>query len=376
MESRRPLPLTAIRAHERSMAQALRLAKTALGATSPNPMVGALVVRDGRIIGRGYHRRAGAPHAEVEALRQAGYRARGALLYTTLEPCNHHGRTPPCCDAILAAGIAEVVAATADPNPITNGRGFRRLRAAGVRVVTGVLAGEARALNAPFFKAMETGLPYVIAKAGQSLDGKIATAAGDSRWITSKPARARGHWWRSHADAIVVGVNTVLEDDPRLTARNGLRRADRPVRVIVDSRLRTPLNARCAMGPPATVIATVTRPRSRAETWVGRGVEVLAFPPAAHGRVPLRRLFRALAARGLHTVLIEGGGELIAGALAERLVDRVVFFIAPKLLGGTAAPGSVGGAGIARLAEAVRLADWRTERIGPDLCVDAQVVYP
>ena len=363
-------------AHERHMARALRLARRALGRTAPNPMVGAVIVRAVRVVGEGYHRQAGAPHAEVEALRAARGRARGATLYTTLEPCNHAGRTPPCCDAILAAGIAQVVAATRDPNPITNGRGFRRLRRAGVRVVTGVLAEQARRLNAPFFKAMQAGLPYVIAKAGQTLDGKIATVAGESRWITSPEARARGHWWRSHVDAIAVGVNTILRDNPRLTARNGLWRPDRPLRVIVDSRLRMPLTARCAVGAPATLIATVRSDRARTAAWARQGVEVLSFRPDRQGRVPLRSLFTALAARGVQTLLLEGGGELIAGALAERLVDRVVFFIAPKLVGGAGAPGSVGGQGIARLAQAIRLADVRTRRVGADLCVDARVVYP
>jgi len=231
--------------HARHMARALRLARRALGRTSPNPAVGAVVVKDGRVVGQGYHRRAGWPHAEVEALRRAGARARGATLYVTLEPCNHTGRTPPCCDALLAAGIARVVVAAKDPNPVTNGRGMARLRRAGVEVVAGVLEQEARRLNEPFWKAMRSRMPLVVAKIGQSLDGKIATAIGESRWITSLAARRLAHRWRSRADAILIGVNTVLRDDPLLTVRGVVRRLDRPLKVIVDSRLRTPLRARC-----------------------------------------------------------------------------------------------------------------------------------
>lgn len=365
------------------MALALRLARKAMGQTSPNPMVGAVIVNDGRIAGQGYHRRAGAPHAEVVALRQAGAAARGATLYCTLEPCNHVGRTPPCCEAIIASGVAKVVVATRDPNPITNGRGLARLRRAGISVIVGVLADDARELNAAFFKVMRTGLPYAIAKAGQSLDGKIATVTGESRWITSPASRTVGHHWRSRVDAILVGVNTVLRDDPRLTARTGPRRADRPVKVILDSRLRTPLAARCLASPPATIIATLSRNRARQAAFARRGVEVISLRPAGrqsrrHGgeRVPLRPLCRLLACRGLHTVLIEGGGEALAGALAERLVDRIIFCIAPILLGGRAAPSSIGGEGVSRLSRAIRLKALSCARVGADLCVEAQVMYP
>ena len=369
------------------MARALRLARKALGRTSPNPAVGAVVVKRGRIVGEGFHRRAGAPHAEIEALRHAGPRARGAALYVTLEPCNHTGRTPPCCGAILAAGVSRVVIAATDPNPLTNGRGIARLRRAGVPVVTGVLAREASALNEPFWKAMRAGLPLVIAKVGQSLDGKIATATGESRWITSPAARQLGHQWRGRVDAVLVGVNTVLRDDPLLTARGVPRRRHRPVKVIVDSRLRTPPGARClsARSPAPTLLVTI-RSSGRAagpaahearmrEACARRGVEVLALP-ARQGRVPLRRLCRLLVRRGIQSVLIEGGGEVLAGALAERIVDRIVFFIAPILIGGRASPGSLGGTGVSRLGRAIRLEDVTYRRIGPDLCVEARVVYP
>ena len=373
---------------EQWMGLALRLARRAEGQTSPNPPVGAVIVRDGRQVGWGYHRRTGDPHAEVEALRRAGSRARGATLYVTLEPCNHTGRTGPCCDDIMAAGMARVVIGARDPNPITDGRGIARLRRSGVAIVTGVRAAETRRLIAPFHKAMMTGLPFVVAKAAQSLDGKIATHSGQSQWITSAPARRARHEWRSRVDAILVGIETILADDPRLSARAGRRRSGRPVKVIVASRLRTPPSARClsSASPAPTLIATTVAAPARVAALVRRGAEIVVLParPAPHarrggarnGRVPLRHLFRLLVRRGLHSVLIEGGGEVLAGALEERLVDRLTMFVAPMLIGGRSAPSSVGGRGVNRLSEAVRLQDAVWSRVGPDWCVEARVIYP
>lgn len=363
--------------HERYMQLALSLAGRAAGRTSPNPLVGAVLVKKGRIIGSGYHRRLGFPHAEVEALRRAGSSARGATLYVSLEPCNHTGRTPPCCDAILKAGVARVVAAIKDPNPITHGRGLARLRQAGVKVRVGVLADEAKALNAPFFKAMQVGLPWVTAKLAQSLDGKIATAAGQSRWITSAFSRKRVHQLRGCADAVLVGINTVLADDPLLSAREGSRRADRPVKVIVDSRLRMPANARClsAKSRASTFIATTVHSSRREGQLKRQGAAILHFP-ARYGRVPLKALFQALVRQGIHSVLLEGGGELFAGALAERLVDRLVLFAAPVILGGRKAPSTCGGLGVRKLSRAVRLDKMTVNRIGPDLCIEGNIVYP
>ena len=358
------------------MVRALQLARKAIGRTSPNPLVGAVIVRDGAIIGAGYHHRAGSPHAEVLALRQAGERARGATLYTTLEPCDHTGRTPPCTDAILRAGIARVVVASIDPNPITNGRGIARLRRAGVPVTAGVLRAEADRLNEPFRKAMTEQLPYAIAKIGQSLDGKIATNSGASQWITSPASRRLTHQLRSRVDAVVVGVNTVLRDNPRLTVRGVRARAGRPIRVIVDSRLRTHPSARCfSITSTPVILATTNRSASRIAAYRKPHVEVLTFSPR-RGRVPLRQLFRRLAARDLQSVLIEGGGELLAGALRERLVDGVAFFIAPMLIGGRTAPGAVAGEGVRSLKHALPLTDVTYRRIGPDLLVEARVVYP
>ena len=363
--------------HEKYMRLALALARKAIGCTSPNPMVGAVVVKRGRIIATGYHRRAGFPHAEIEALYRSGARARGATLYVTLEPCNHTGRTPPCCDAIIAAGISQVVAATKDPNPMTNGRGLARLRRAGLRVTTGVLAREGQQLNAPFCKVMRWGLPFTVAKIGQSLDGKIATASGESRWITSSASRRLGHQWRGQVDAILVGINTVLQDDPLLSARGVRHRRGRPVKVIVDSRLRTPPSARClsSKSPASTLIATTVHVSTRRRALARRGAEVITLHPR-YGRVPLRVLFRILARRGIHSVLIEGGGEVLASALTERLVDRAAFFVAPLLIGGRPAPGSIGGAGIRKLADAVRFEDVIVSRVGTDWCIEGRVVYP
>ncbi len=362
------------------MRMALALAARALGDTSPNPVVGAVVVKGTRVVGTGFHRRAGLPHAEVEALRRAGSRAKGGTLYVTLEPCNHTGRTPPCCDAILRSGVHRVVIGMRDPNPITNGRGLARLRRAGLRVTTGVLEADARELNEPFTKTMTTRLPWVTVKIAQSLDGKIATRTGDSKWISSSVARILTHQWRRDMDAVVVGVNTVLRDDPRLTARDPSRpfRTGRPIRVIVDTHLRTPLSSRCLQGARATptVIATTERsPRKRAK-FERVGVRVLVLPPVPRG-VPMRRLFKELVKRyQITSALIEGGGELVASALQERVVDRLRWFIAPLVIGGQSAPSSVGGTGIPRLAKAITLRDLTVRRVGPDLLVEAAVVYP
>jgi len=362
---------------EALMRRALALAEAGRGRASPNPMVGAVVVRGGRVVGEGAHRRAGGPHAEVIALRRAGRRAAQATLVVTLEPCRHVGRTPPCCDAIIAAGIREVVIGTRDPNPITRGRGLTRLRRAGIAVTEHVLEPACRQLNAPFEKAMRSGLPFVVGKIAQSLDGKIATSAGASRWISSAPARRYAHHVRRNADAILVGVTTVLRDDPRLTARGHGRPGGRPVKIIVDGQLRTPPSAAClsSRSPASTIIATVSTDDARRRALERAGATVLTFAPQ-RGRVPLRRLFHELARRGLQTVLIEGGGEVLASAFAERLIDRVLWCIAPIIVGGRTAPGSVGGEGIQRLTDAVRLTDVAVRRCGQDHCLEGRVVYP
>ena len=372
------------RASTRFMRRALDEAAKAVGDTSPNPAVGAVLVKNGRVIGRGYHRQAGLPHAEIEALRRAGSRARGSTLYVTLEPCAHVGRTPPCCEALIHAGVSRVVAAMTDPNPLTNGRGLARLRQAGVRVEVGLLQEQARALNAPFCKTITTGLPYVTAKIAQSIDGKIATTRGESNWISSERARALAHRLRREADAVLVGINTVLTDNPRLTARDPARapRPNRPIRVIVDSRLRTPPSSRCLSARPKApvVIATTNSSRTARAALERRGAEVRIFPPICdfeRPRVPLALLLRRLVTEyGATSTLLEGGGELLAGALRERLVDRVVWIVAPLIIGGRASPSSVGGDGVSSLQQAIQLRNVSVERVGPDLICQADVVYP
>ena len=361
------------------MAEALDLARRVLGTTSPNPAVGAVVVRDGQVVGRGATRPPGGPHAERVALAEAGELARGATLFVTLEPCCHYGRTPPCTDAILEAGIAEVHVATLDPNPLVNGRGIRALTERGVRVVVGEHEAEARRLNEWSFKYITTGRPFVLAKYAMTLDGKIAARTGDSRWVTGAAARACVHRLRAQVDAVMVGVGTVLADNPALTARpdefGGEPAARQPLRIVVDSRGRTPLEARVLDGSAPTLIATtaLADPERRAAFKV-RGAEVLVLP-AADGRVDLKALLEELGRRQVAWVLAEGGSRLLGSLFDGGLVDRVLAFIAPKVIGGGEAPGPVGGGGRARMAEAVRLTDVEIERLGEDLLVSGYPVW-
>jgi diaminohydroxyphosphoribosylaminopyrimidine deaminase/5-amino-6-(5-phosphoribosylamino)uracil reductase len=352
----------------RFMRRALALAARGRGRVEPNPMVGAVILKNGRIIGEGYHRRFGGPHAEVEALRRCTVNPRGATCYVTLEPCCHHGKTPPCTDAIIAAGVARVVAAVRDPNPLVAGGGVRRLRAAGVRVEVGLLQEQARALNAPFFKLQATGLPWVILKWAQSIDGKIATRRGESQWITSPPARRAAHALRGRVDANIVGVNTVFADDPMLTCRlaRPLRIA---TRVILDRRLRTPPDCklvRTARRAP-TLIVTGQVSAARRRPFEGAGCEVLVLPNPQR-RDALRRLLRALGRRGFTNVMVEGGGKVLGAFVDQRLADEAVIFVAPRLIGGSAAPGPLGGVGPEAMNDlpATNVVDLR--RIGPDYC--------
>ena len=356
------------------MDRALRLAARGVGLTSPNPAVGAVLVRDGRVVGEGFHRRAGAAHAEVAALQAAGAGARGATCYVTLEPCAHFGRTPPCADALVEAGVGRVAVAALDPDPRVDGRGVARLRAAGIAVTIGVREAGTRALNRGFFHAAATGRPHVVLKTAMTLDGRIAAVDGESRWITGDAARREAHRLRLAADAILVGVGTVLADDPRLTVRDPELPPKEPFRVVADSRLRIPLAARVlrAGDPARTIVACVEpAPAAAAAALRATGARVLELPEDG-GRVDLRALLVALRALDVLAVLAEGGGEL-AGALSDAgLVDRVAFFIAPRLLGGRRAPGPVGGAG-RRLKDALALTGLTTRRLGDDLLVEADV---
>jgi diaminohydroxyphosphoribosylaminopyrimidine deaminase/5-amino-6-(5-phosphoribosylamino)uracil reductase len=356
------------------MARALELARRANYQTSPNPMVGAVLIRDGVVVGEGHHTRAGAAHAEVVALDQAGARARGATLWVTLEPCCTTGRTGPCTERILAAGVAEVRVATLDPNPEINGCGVAQLRAAGVSVQVGQHGEEAKALIREFSQWVRTGRPLVTLKFAMSLDGKVATAGGESQWITSELGRARSHQLRSQHDAIMVGSGTVLADDPRLTARIGDEGGWQPLRVIVDSRLRTPCDAQVLRTPGgAVVVATAAEPdaqRRRALEQAGAEILVVA---AEEGRVSLGALLERLGERRVTSLLVEGGPTLLGSFLAQRLGNRIAAFVAPILLGGAGAPGPFGGQGAATLDQSWRLDGLRAEPVGPDLLLTAEV---
>lgn len=371
------------------MRQALRLAKRAYGCTSPNPLVGAVVVRNGKMLGQGWHRRAGEPHAEIAALRDAerrGHSAKGATLYVTLEPCCTHGRTPPCTEAIQAAGIRRVVGGATDPNPAHAGRGFRILRKAGVEVTTGVLAEECVQLNEAFNHWIVHRTPFVTVKSAMTLDGKIARATGESKWITSERARAVAMRLRQGADAILVGVNTVLADDPGLTIRppraegrrqqsDGSTRQPKMLRrMVLDSQARTPLTAQVltdAFAAWTTVVVTPAAPARRLQA-LTRKVPVLVAP-TRQGRIDLRWLLRHLGRENVTSLLIEGGGEVNATFLEQRLAHRLAFFYAPKILGGNAAVRGVAGEGAQRWEDMLQLDDVRWRRVGPDLLLTAAI---
>ena len=354
------------------MSLALRLAARGIGYTSPNPMVGAVVVKGGQVVGKGYHRKAGTPHAEIHALENAGDQAKSATLYVTLEPCNHQGRTPPCTVAILKSGIRRVVVGCVDPNPQVAGGGVEFLRKQGIRVDVGVLEEKCFRLNEPFIKHVTTGLPLVIAKMAASLDGKIATHLGDSHWISNERSRRFVHKLRHEVDAILVGVGTVVADNPKLTTRLAGRKGINPLRIILDTHLRTPVDSSVVneTEEAPTIIATGPKPyKKRMEALERKGVEVLSLP-LERGRVSLPQLVKHLGDRHITSLLVEGGAEVHGGFFYDNLVDKVYLFFAPKIIGGNRAVPMVGGIGVEKVVEALVLSKLRLRRFGDDIMIE------
>ena len=361
----------------RFMRRALELAERGRGLTSPNPMVGAVVVSGDTILGEGFHEWAGGPHAEVLALAAAGARSRGATLYSTLEPCVHHGRTPPCAPAVVAAGICRVVVALVDPNPLVAGRGLGALREAGVEVVAAILTEDAERQNRAFTTAMRLGRPHVTLKAATTLDGRIADVQGESKWITGPDARAAAHRLRSEADAIVAGVGTVLRDDPALTVRLDRPWPREPYRVVLDTGARTPADARlitAATPARALVIVGEHADAARTATLTAAGATVISVP-VRDDRIDLHAALAALAEREVRAVLVEGGGEVHGAFLDAALVDRVAFFVAPRLLGGRGATPAIGGAG-SPLKSAARIIGVEVTHLGEDLLIEGDIERP
>jgi diaminohydroxyphosphoribosylaminopyrimidine deaminase/5-amino-6-(5-phosphoribosylamino)uracil reductase len=353
---------------------ALSLAQKGCGYVEPNPLVGCVIAKGNKIMGKGYHARFGEPHAEINALKAAAA-PEGATMYVTLEPCCHWGKTPPCTDAIIRAQIGEVVAACLDPNPKVNGRGIETLKKAGIKVRVGLLESEARRANAPYFKVTTTGIPYVIAKWAMTIDGKIATVTGDSKWISDEEARRYWHRFRATADGIIIGVNTILQDDPLLTVRY-VRARRTPVRIVLDTMARTPLSAsvvRTASHEPTIIVVGAKAPLSRCKALKSAGCEVLQVGTKKRRFINLKNLLQALGERGYTTVLVEGGGEVIASAFEDDVVDRILCFVAPKIVGGRLAKSPVEGVGIRTLQDALRLEEVKLKRLGDTILIDGVV---
>lgn len=364
----------------RHMARALRLAERGLYTTEPNPRVGCVLVKDGAVVGEGFHLRAGEPHAERLALAAAGEAARGATAYVTLEPCCHHGRTPPCTDALIAAGVAAVVSAMRDPNPRVAGQGHARLQAAGIAVRSGLMADEARALNPGFVRRMEGGRPHVRCKLAASLDGRTAMASGESRWISSEASRRDVHRLRARSSAIVTGIDTVLADDPSLNVRLGpsdlpgverVAEIRQPLRVVLDSRLRCPPTARLLALPGETAVLCVEEPAEPRAALVAAGATVVRLP-AGEGRVSIAAALAWLAAREANEVLLETGPTLAGAALQAGLVDELIVYLAPHLMG-DGARGLFRLPGLARMAERIALEIVDLRQVGPDLRITARI---
>jgi len=353
------------------MKRAMRLALKAKGQTSPNPMVGAVVVKDKEIIAEGYHKKAGLAHAEIVALEKAKEKAKGATLYVTLEPCVHFGRTPPCVYRIIESGIKKAVIGMIDPNPLNNGKGVAILNRHGIAVETGVLENELKRMNESFIKYITQKMPFVVVKVGQSLDGKIAAFTGDSRWITSDFSRQYARKLRQNFDAIMVGVNTILRDDPHLKANPGSKQ---PKIIVVDSHLSTPANAHIFENPE---VILVTLPSQQGQETENRRIlskkAIILEVREKEGQVNLRDMLKKLAQREITNILVEGGGSLIGSLFDEDLVDKVLFFISPKIIGGKDAIGSVMGEGVKRVERAFKLKEVKLKKLGEDFLIQGYI---
>lgn len=355
------------------MLEAISLARLASGNVSPNPAVGAVLVKGNMVVGRGYTQLPGSDHAELVAIKQAGPLAEGATLYVTLEPCCHHGRTPPCTEAIIKSGIKKVYMATLDPNPLVSGKGRLQLEQAGIKTLVGQCEKEARDLIEAFTKYITTGIPFVISKFAMSLDGKIATTSGDSKWISSETSRCCSHQLRHQHDAIMAGINTILKDNPQLTVRcgggkGGVSRSQ-PVRIIVDSYGRTPLNAQILNESGTTIIAIGENvsPAIR-QSLIDKGAVLLELP-VVNGFIDLRKLLTQLGKMEITSIMVEGGSTIMGSMFDQGLIDKVVAFIAPVIIGGEIAPTPVGGQGTEKLSDALRLTNVKIERFDDDVMV-------
>lgn len=361
--------------HEYFMDIAIELAKKSIGRTSPNPVVGAVVVKNSKIAGKGYHKKAGFPHAEINALHDAGRLAKGADLYVTLEPCNHFGRTPPCTQAIIDSKIKRVFIGMKDPNPLVRGKGIEKLKKNNIKVKTGILENECRKINEPYIKYITTGLPFVTLKLASSLDGKIATLTGESKWITSEKSREYVHKLRSEVDAVMVGIGTVLKDNPCLTVRLKNRESKNPVRIVVDSKLKISLTANVFNAKKARLIIAATKfaGRKKIKEAEKRDAEVIVVD-SKNGQVDLKKLMKELGKRGITNILIEGGSRLSASAIKDGIVDKVLIFYAPIFLGSDAIS-MINSLGIKRLKDAVHIKDVKIGRIENDMLLECVTVY-
>ena len=357
---------------EHWMKRVLRLAEKGRGRTSPNPMVGAVLVKNGKIVGEGYHVRAGTDHAEIIALKQAGEKARGATLYLNLEPCTHYGRTPPCAPAVIEAKVKRAVIGMEDPNPSVSGKGLESLKRAGLNVAVGILEKECRRLNEAFCKYITKREPFVILKAAATLDGKIATRDGDSKWISGETSRRFVHRMRDQVDGVVVGIGTVLKDDPQLTAR--IKKGRDPYRVILDSQLRIPEEAKVIGNSPSKTIVATTElgDKGKIERLETKGVRVLIIP-SQKGRVDLRTFLSKLGEMEMMSLLVEGGSQVNGSFLDEDLIDKILLFLSPKLIGDKEALGIFGGSGKATLKETIPLNGLRVRRMGEDILIEGYI---